>query len=90
LLASGCENREEPRIIANPKSSASSIKKYQIPSARADLPSVRGERQSVMVADEGRLRGIVVPLPQVATGDRHRRKLAKRQISCCNIRYNRI
>jgi hypothetical protein len=84
------ESREEPRINANPKSSASSTKYARCQSAGADLPSVHRERQSVMAACEGRLPGIVVPLPQVATGNRRRRKLAKLQISCCNIRYNRI
>jgi hypothetical protein len=51
-----------------------------------------------MVLGEGRLPEIVVPLPQVAMGDRRRRlgftsrfrKLANAQISCCNIRHNRI
>jgi hypothetical protein len=72
-FARACESREEQRISANPKSSASSTKTAKSPSAQADLPSVHRERQSVMVPGEGRLPGIVVPLPQVVIGDRRRR-----------------
>jgi hypothetical protein len=83
---------------ANPKNSASSTKNAKYLSARTDLPSVHRERQSVMVPGEGQLPDVVVPLPQVvgaiaATGPVFRSlraQLAKAQISCCNIRYNRI
>jgi hypothetical protein len=63
----------------------------------ADLPPVLREGQSVLVPGEGRLAGIVVPLPQLIAGDLvavrfpvPRQKLANAQNSCCNIRYNRI
>jgi len=73
-------------------------KKCKIASAGADLPPVLRERQSVSLLCARRLQNIVVPLPQV-TGARDvvadqisepPRKLAKAQISCCNIRHNRI
>jgi hypothetical protein len=63
------EGSDEQRINAIPKRSASSTKKYKMPSARADLPPVLRERQSVLVPRNGRLPDIVVPLPQVARRD---------------------
>ena len=35
---------------------------------RADLPPILPERQSVVIAADGRLPGVVVRLPQVPTG----------------------
>ena len=72
-------------------------KMIKITRATADLPPVHREGQSVLVLGEGRLAGIVVPLPQRIGGDPAaarfpvpRQKLANAQISCCNIGYNRI
>ena len=62
------EGRDEQHVNAIPKRSASSTK-MQIPSAGADLPPVLRERQSVLILRKGRLPDIVVPLPQVASGD---------------------
>ena len=69
----------------------------KITPARADLPPVLREGQSVLLLGRGRLADNVVQLPQVI-GDglvaarfcEPRQRLAKVQISCCNIRYNRI
>jgi hypothetical protein len=68
-----------------------------MPRAGADLPSVLKKGQLVLVSRKGRLPDIVVPLPQLARGDpiawsipEPRQKLANAQISCCNIRHNRI
>jgi hypothetical protein len=77
--------------------SANSKKLAKITPADADLPPVLREGQSVSVLGEGRLAGIVVPLPQLIGGELVaarfpvlRQKLANAQNSCCNIRHNRI
>jgi hypothetical protein len=59
------ESRREQHINAFPKTSTTRQKAQKNPSADADLPPVRRERQSVMVIFEGRLTGVVVLLPQV-------------------------
>jgi hypothetical protein len=59
------ESRREQHINAFPKRSTTLQKLKKNPSADADLPPVLRERQSVMVLSEGRLAGVVVPLPQV-------------------------
>jgi hypothetical protein len=51
-----------------PKSSANPKKCKKIPSAGGDLPLVLPEGQSVLVAADGRLADVVVPLPQVLHG----------------------
>ena len=90
------EGRDEHHMNAIPEG-APARQKCKNPAAGADLPSVLSERQSVLVPRKGRLPDIVVPLPQVARGDpiawsipEPRQKLANAQISCCNIRHNRI
>jgi hypothetical protein len=86
------EGRDEQHINAIPKRSATSPK-CNMPTAGADLPPVLKKGQSVLVS----LPDIVVPLPQGTRGDpiawsipEPRQKLANAQISCCNIRHNRI
>jgi hypothetical protein len=63
------ENHDEQRINAFPKNQAPARQKIQkIPVGRADLPPILPERQSVVIAADGRLPGVVVRLPQVPTG----------------------
>jgi hypothetical protein len=90
------EGRDEQHMNLIPKG-APARQKCKMPAAGADLPSVLRERQSVLVRRKGLLPDIVVPLPQATRRDpiawsipEPRQKLANAQISCCNIRYNRI
>ena len=90
------KGRDEQHINAISKKGPVQQKR-KIPSANIDLPLVLRERQSVPLVRQRRLANIVVPLPQVrsATLSLSRfpeppRKLANAQISCCNIRHNRI
>ncbi len=52
-----------------PKKERLLYKNAKFARASGDLPLVLRERQSVLVLGKGRLPHIVVPLPQVATGD---------------------
>src|SRR4051794_14651586 len=91
------EGRDEQHMNANSKRERPLDKKCKMPSAGADLPRVLMERQLGLVPGKGRIPDIVVPLPQLVSGDlitgqiaEPRQKLANAQNSCCNIRYNRI
>ena len=98
-----CDGRDEQHINALSKWLVSKgsfqkarqlDKKRKIRPAGADLPPVLRERQSVLVLRQGQLPDIVVPLPQAIRGGlivcSISQKLANAQISCCNIRHNRI
>jgi len=63
------KSHDEQRIDAIPKGAPARQKNAKSPSARADLPPVFAERQSVVIPGKGRLPGVVVPLPQVRIGD---------------------
>jgi hypothetical protein len=97
LVSFAREGRDEQHIKCHFRKAGQFAKKCKIALAGADLPPVIRKRQSVSLVRDRRLPDIVVPLPQVARGDlvadriyRTARKLAKAQISCCNIRHNRI
>jgi hypothetical protein len=62
------KRQEEQRMNAiSKKRSASSIKKISNSNQRYRCALSSPERQSLMIPGKGRLAGIVVPLPQVAT-----------------------
>jgi hypothetical protein len=76
------EGREEQHMDAIPKRSANSVNP-KIPSNEGDLPLVPAEGQSVLVLGQGRLAGIVPPLPQVRIEARQERTGCTRSPQAC-------